>query len=257
VRSDEEMKVVFLAVDDELAGLMQAPVYEDHPEWVVGSVISTTALYKKNALEAALFVMRQSGLLYLAEMARMKIGRKFLEKGRKVYPTTLARRYSVEEYQTNDINSDTGLARLRSWAPDLLISTNFSQYVGKHAREIPTIGAWNLHKSFLPHYRGMAPSFYALLEGAPWTGATLHVLAKGFDTGDVLKQVKVPIQPGDTVYELNRRTADIGGRMLAEFIQNLNSGPIEAVPQPAGNWRNYSYPTRADIRRFRQRGLRF
>ena len=46
MRSDEEMKVAFLAVDDELAGLMQAPVYEHHPEWVVGSVISTTALKK-------------------------------------------------------------------------------------------------------------------------------------------------------------------------------------------------------------------
>jgi methionyl-tRNA formyltransferase len=129
--------------------------------------------------------------------------------------------------------------------------------VGKAAREIAAAGAWNVHKSYLPYHRGMAPNFYALLEGADSVGVTIHVLAKGFDTGDVLAQVRIPITPGEGVYDLNRRTADAGGRLLAEFLQTVDLSAIPSSPQPPGEWRTYSYPTRADMRAFRQRGCRF
>jgi methionyl-tRNA formyltransferase len=103
----------------------------------------------------------------------------------------------------------------------------------------------------------MAPSFYALLDGASWVGATLHLLAKGFDTGDILTQVKIPIHQDDTVYELNKKTAEAGGKMLMEFLNNCDSMNVVPVPQPEGNWRSYSYPTRADVRAFRRKGCRF
>jgi methionyl-tRNA formyltransferase len=103
----------------------------------------------------------------------------------------------------------------------------------------------------------MAPNFHALLEGAKSVGATLHVLAKGFDTGDILTQVNVPVQEGDTVYELNRRTADAGGLMLVEFLEGLDPNNVRAIPQPEGDWRTYTYPTRADLRAFRRKGGRF
>lgn len=251
------MKVVLLAVDDEFAGLMQQHLYRCHPEWIVGSVISTSVMHQKSSWEAALYVMRHSGVVYLARMAHMKIVRKLLNNGDTPLPSAFARRHNVEEYRTENINGTECLSKLRSWAPDLMISTNFSQYVGRQAREIPSVGAWNLHKSYLPYYRGMAPSFHALLEEAPFAGATLHVMSKGFDTGDILTQVKVPIDRGDTVYELNKRTADAGGRLLVEFLQDLDPGRITAVPQPPGDWRSYTYPTRADLRAFRSKGHRF
>jgi methionyl-tRNA formyltransferase len=139
----------------------------------------------------------------------------------------------------------------------LIISTNFSQYVGKEARAIAAAGAWNLHKSYLPHYRGMAPNFFALMEGAESVGATLHVLAKGFDTGDILDQVKLTVAPGDGVYDLNKRTADAGGRALLSFLERVDLSAIRAMPQPAGNWRTYSFPSRADVRAFLRKGCRF
>ena len=71
------MKIVFLAVDDEFAGLMQKYIYDKHPEWIVGSVISTCPIYKKSRVGAALFVVKQSGFTYFAEMVRMKLWKKF------------------------------------------------------------------------------------------------------------------------------------------------------------------------------------
>lgn len=252
-----QLRVVFLAVDDEFAGLMQKYVYERHPEWIVGSVISSCLLYRKSNLQAALFLARHSGFMYMAEMIKMKIVRQLANGREATPPTALARAHGVEIYRTADINNADGLAKLRAWRPDLIISTNFSQYVGKEARGTAAVGAWNLHKSYLPQYRGMAPNFYALKEGVETVGATLHVLEKGFDTGDILDQVKLAISPGEGVYQLNKRTADAGGRLLLNFLQRGDLSNITATPQPEGDWPTYSYPTRADVRAFRRGGGRF
>ena len=252
-----QLRLVFLAVDDEFAGLMQRYVYEQHPEWVVGCVISSCLLYRKSNAQAALFLARHSGFRYLAEMIKMKVVRQLADGRGAMSATVLAKAHGVEIYRTSDINNADGLAKLRAWRPDLMISTNFSQYVGKAARGIPAFGAWNLHKSYLPHYRGMAPNFYALKEGADTVGATLHVMEKGFDTGDVLDQVKLAISPGEGVYQLNKRTADAGGRLLLGFLQSADLSNITTTPQPKGDWPTYSYPTRTDVRDFRRRGGRF
>ena len=251
------MRIVFLAVDDEFAGLMQQHVYERHPDWVVLSVVSTSLLYRKSNLGAALFLARHSGFKYIGEMVRMKIVRQLMNGRGAVSATTLAKRYGVETFHTADIHGTESLSKLRAAKPDLIISTNFSQYVGKEVRAIPSAGAWNLHKSYLPHYRGMAPNFYALLDGATSVGATLHVLAKGFDTGDIIEQVKVAIQPGDGVYDLNKRTSEAGGRVLLRVLEELDLTTIRATPQPGGDWRTYTYPARKDVREFTRKGCRF
>jgi folate-dependent phosphoribosylglycinamide formyltransferase PurN len=251
------VKIVFLAVDDEFAGSMQRYVYETHPAWVVGSVISTCPIYKKSKVGATLFVLRRSGLRYGLEMFRMKIVRKMMEKKDKVNPSQLARQHNVGMLYTADINSDESIKQLAAWQPDLIISTNFSHYVGPRVRSLARVGAWNLHKSYLPHYRGMAPSFYALLNGEKQVGVTLHQLSKGIDVGDIVRQVAVPIEAGESVYSLNRKTSDVGGRMLAALLNEGNVDGIKLSPQPSGIWPNHSYPTRSDVRAFLRKGLEF
>lgn len=251
------MRLVFLAVDDEFAGSMQRYVFERHPDWVVGLVISTSVIYKKSWLGAVAFVLRRSGLRYAAEMFRMKVVRKLTRARKVITPSQLAKAHNVEIFYSSNINDEASLSRLRSWAPDLIVSTNFSHYVGERVWSIARFGTWNLHKSYLPHYRGMAPSFYALLNGEQRVGATLHKIAKGFDTGDIVKQVEVPIEPGDTVHTLNQKTSDAGGRMMAQFFEETNLEQINATPQPPGDWRNYSYPSRSDIKAFCKKGLKF
>jgi methionyl-tRNA formyltransferase len=192
------------------------------------------------------------------EMVHMKIVRLFVDKEKKYRPTQLAQQHGVEQFLSADINDPASIAKLKSWNPDIIISTNFSHYVGKTVREsIASYGCWNLHKSLLPQYRGMAPSFHALLEGTTTVGATLHVLAKGFDTGDLLAQVKVPVTASDTVYSLNRRTSVAGGKLMAKFLEGYDPQMTKAVAQPAGDWKNYTYPTRAEVKAFLKKGLRF
>jgi methionyl-tRNA formyltransferase len=251
------MRIVFLAVDDEFAGSMQKYLYQRHPEWVVGSVISTCAIYKKSKLGATWFVVKKSGFRYGAEMFKMKVIRKLTQKKTQVLPSVLAAEHKIDTFYSKNINEEEGLAQLKAWSPDLVISTNFSHYIGDRVRNLPRLGAWNLHKSYLPHYRGIAPSFYALLNGEKRVGATLHKLAKGFDTGDIVRQVEVPIEAGDTVYSLNQKTSEAGGRMMAQVLEEAEAKFPVATPQPAGEWPNYTYPNRAQIRAFLNKGLSF
>lgn len=251
------MRIVFLAVNDEFAGKMQKHLYNLHPEWVAGSVISTCFIYKKNKLGTVMFLIKKSCIFYAFQLLKIKIFRNLFRFNKKETPKSLAKKHNIDIFYCKNINDKKSLQRLREWKPDIVISTNFNQYVGSLTRNVALIGTWNLHKSYLPYYRGMAPSFYALLEGAENVGSTLHVMDKGFDTGPIITQVKVRVQKDDTVYTLNQRTSEVGGKMLANFLDNISPESIRSNPQPPGNWRNYSYPSRQDIREFRKKGLRF
>ena len=253
-----DVRIVLLAVDDEFAGEMQRPLYELHPDWIVGLVKSSCAIYKKPKLRGGAFVIRHSGCRFLIEMIRMKVVRSFLQSRRMCFPTKLAESHGVEILLSADVNGARTIDKLRYWRPDLIISTNFSHYIGKTVREsIASRGCWNLHKSLLPQYRGMAPSFHALLEGAPSCGATLHVVAKGIDCGDIISQVEVPIRKGDSVYKLNRKTSQAGGLLLAQTLREFESVGAQTHPQPPGSWKNYTYPTRKEVGTFLNKGLKF
>ncbi len=252
------MRVVFLAVDDEFAGEMQRPLYESNPANVVGSVVSSCAIFRKSKAGALWFVLRVSGPVFLAEMIRMKLVKRSLKKDRKCFPSQLAKAHGVELFSSADINDMRSITKLQSWKPDLIISTNFSHYIGKTVRQsIASRGCWNLHKSLLPNYRGMAPNFHALLDGATKVGATLHVVAKGYDSGDMIAQVEVPVGEDDSVYSLNRKTSEAGGKLLARTLANGCFEGLGVTPQPEGPWKTYTYPTREEVRAFRRRRLKF
>lgn len=251
------MKIVFLSVDDEWAGEMQRYLFERHPEWIIGSIISSCKIYKKTNLQAARFVLSKCGWFYVLNMLWAKVGCRLLRRGGVEIPSRLAKKHSVPVFYSSNINDEVSRQRLADWRPDLAISTNFNHFVGGRARNIPKIGTWNLHKSYLPHYRGMAPGLYALLNGEKWSGATLHIMDAKFDTGDIIRQVKVPIRDGDTVFDLNARVSREGGKMLADLLEKFDSDHLRPAAQPPGNWPTHTYPSRKEVREFRRKGLKF
>lgn len=256
------MRIVFLSSDDEYAGAMQKYLYESHPDRIVASVVSSCMIYRKKLLQSVVTLWKASGFRYPLEMARIKLLRRLNPNRPYAIPSALAASDGVEIFRCADINAPEAVSRLARWKPDLIISTNFNQYIGRSVRTLPTVGTWNLHKSLLPEYRGMAPAFHALLDGKRIAGATLHVVDKGIDTGAVLARTEVPVGPEDTVFSLSLRIADAGGRMLVSFLEKTVSGSdgtirLDATPQPSGPFRSYTYPDRTELRLFRKKGLRF
>ena len=112
------MRIVFLAVDDEFAGSMQRYVYQAHPEWVVGSVISTCSIYKRSPLGAVLFVLKRSGMRYGFEMFKMKVIRRVTGKRERSTPCRLARDHKTEVFYSRNINDAASLERLAAFSRD-------------------------------------------------------------------------------------------------------------------------------------------
>ncbi|HEX9396259.1 MAG TPA: formyltransferase [Burkholderiales bacterium] len=92
-------------------------------------------------------------------------------------------------------------------------------------------GAFNMHGSLLPKYRGRAPVNWAILKGETETGATLHEMTAKPDAGRIVGQERVSIGPDDTAVEVFRRVTDAAEMLLRRSIKNLLAGKIEMHPQ--------------------------
>jgi phosphoribosylglycinamide formyltransferase-1 len=79
----------------------------------------------------------------------------------------------------------------------------------------------NTHAAFLPEFPGASPIHDALAAGAAVTGATVHFVDEGVDSGPVIAQERVPIEPGDTVETLWPRVKAVEQRLLAEAVTSL------------------------------------
>lgn len=91
--------------------------------------------------------------------------------------------------------------------------------------------AFNVHPSLLPLYRGATPLQSALRDGRAETGVTIIAMDRGMDTGDVLVQVRVPIEAGETYGALHDRTAALGATLVAAAIDAYENGTLAREPQ--------------------------
>ena len=109
-----------------------------------------------------------------------------------------ARWHGIEVISPADANAPGVLAAVRDARPDFLFSFYYRQMLGAPLLEAAPRGAYNVHGSLLPKYRGRVPVNWAVLHGERETGATLHVMAAKPDAGAIVAQQAVPILPDDT-----------------------------------------------------------
>jgi methionyl-tRNA formyltransferase len=123
--------------------------------------------------------------------------------------------------------------RLRQIAPDVVPITAYGALIPQSVLDIPAQGWVNLHFSLLPAWRGAAPVQHAILHGDDITGATTFRLVKELDAGPVFGVVTEPIRPRDTAGDLLGRLAVSGAGLLVATLDGIESGQLEARPQPA------------------------
>ncbi len=93
------------------------------------------------------------------------------------------------------------------------------------------LGAFNLHGSLLPKYRGRVPINWAVLHGEPRIGMTLHRMVKAPDAGAIVDQEGVDIGPRDTAEEAFRKVLPCARRVLSRQIDALLAGSARETPQ--------------------------
>jgi methionyl-tRNA formyltransferase len=114
----------------------------------------------------------------------------------------------------------------------LVCVVSYGVILPKSFLRIPKYGCINVHPSMLPKYRGAAPIQWAILNGDEKTGVSIMYLDEGMDSGDIIVQEEVMIDPDETTGELWNRLSSIGARLLKESVDKINDGTVKAVPQP-------------------------
>jgi methionyl-tRNA formyltransferase len=118
-------------------------------------------------------------------------------------------------------------ALLRESAPDAIVVVAYGRIIPQRMLALPRFGCINLHASLLPKYRGAAPIQWAVANGESETGNTTMLLEEGLDTGPILLQQKVRIEPAQTAAELFEILSVSGASMVVETLSGLEEGVIE------------------------------
>jgi methionyl-tRNA formyltransferase len=131
---------------------------------------------------------------------------------------------------------------------DVAVTSNWRTHVdGGFLAALP-LGGINVHRSLLPRYRGLSPLNWAIVEGAPETGVTVHLLADELDTGDILGQTRIPIGPTDTATDLFHVTGAAIAELVPRVLAALAEGRATRTPQDPRGTRMYSRRRESDWR---------
>jgi methionyl-tRNA formyltransferase len=144
---------------------------------------------------------------------------------------TRARLYGIPVITPEDANRPETVERVRAVVPDLLFSFYYRRMLGAELLALPRLGAYNLHGSLLPKYRGRAPVNWAILHGERETGATLHEMVAKPDAGRIVDRERVPILPNDTAREVLEKVTVAAEIVLERSLPALCTGAAKLVPQ--------------------------
>jgi len=133
-------------------------------------------------------------------------------------------------YLTTDISLPENVARVRAIAPDFLFSFYYRNMIKPAVLEIPKRGAFNLHGSYLPKYRGRVPVNWAVINGESETGATLHHMVEKPDAGAIVDQERVEIAFTDTALDVFHKVTDAAAAVIARAWPRLREGRAAHAP---------------------------
>ena len=156
-------------------------------------------------------------------------GHKLIESDVKRYAVS----HGLKVLQPTNLKSPEFIEELRGLAADLFVVIAF-RMLPEAVWKMPALGTFNLHASLLPKYRGAAPINWAVINGDNETGVTTFFLKHEIDTGDIIEQRKVAINPEENVGDVHDKLMSLGAEMVSHTISQIESGDVHPTPQPEG-----------------------
>ena len=155
-------------------------------------------------------------------------------RGRGVIKTPVhecADRWGIPVFAPDKVKRPEAVERLRRESPDLIVVAAFGQILSKEILDLPPYGCVNVHASLLPKYRGAAPIQWAVINGEEKSGVTIMQMDEGLDTGDILLQEEIPLEPGETGESLYKKMAALGGELLVKALPMIEAGSLVPIKQ--------------------------
>ena len=144
------------------------------------------------------------------------------------------KQYALEQglkvMQPEKLKDSEFVEELRALKADLQIVVAF-RMLPEIVWSMPPYGTFNAHASLLPKYRGAAPINWAVINGETETGITTFFLKHEIDTGDIIQQVRIPIEETDNVEVVHDKLMMLSGKLVTETVDNILAGTVTSIPQ--------------------------
>ncbi|GAA0511761.1 bifunctional UDP-4-amino-4-deoxy-L-arabinose formyltransferase/UDP-glucuronic acid oxidase ArnA [Tatumella terrea] len=143
----------------------------------------------------------------------------------------LAAEHNIPVFSPENVNHPLWVERLRESAPDIIFSFYYRDLLSEDILNLPPAGAYNLHGSLLPRYRGRAPLNWVLVNGETETGVTLHKMVKRADAGEIVSQQTVPISASDDALRLHKKLTQAARELLQSTLPAIKQGKVTLSAQ--------------------------
>jgi methionyl-tRNA formyltransferase len=157
-------------------------------------------------------------------------------RGQKLTPTPvkeLALQHHLPLLQPESVKDPAFAEAVRVLAPDIAVVVAF-RILPRAVFAVPRLGTFNLHSSLLPRYRGAAPINWAVINGDTETGVTTFFLDDRVDTGEMLLQERIAIDPEEDAGSVHDRLAVLGAGVVVRTVDHIIRGDLAPRPQDGG-----------------------
>lgn len=154
-------------------------------------------------------------------------------RGRKIKYSAVkqyAIKRSLKILQPTNLKNQEFLEELKSFNANLQIVVAF-RMLPKLVWQMPEYGTFNLHASLLPQYRGAAPINWVIINGEKQTGVTTFFIDEKIDTGEMILQEPIEIEPKETAGQLHDKLMHLGSKVVLETVKLIASGKVETTKQ--------------------------
>ncbi|AZF32277.1 UDP-4-amino-4-deoxy-L-arabinose formyltransferase [Pseudomonas sp. R4-35-07] len=158
----------------------------------------------------------------------------------------LCARNGIPVHAPEDANHPLWVERIAKLNPDFIFSFYYRNLLSEPLLALARQGAFNLHGSLLPKYRGRAPANWVLVNGETETGVTLHRMVKRADAGAILAQHKVSIERSDTGLSLHAKLLEAASHLLRDALPQLAQGKLAETAQDESQATCFGRRTAAD-----------
>jgi methionyl-tRNA formyltransferase len=156
-------------------------------------------------------------------------------RGMDLAPTPVARegaKLGLPVLTPATLKTSEALAALRAHNADAAVVVAYGLMLPKAALDALPLGAFNIHASLLPRWRGAAPINRAIMAGDAESGVTIMKMNEGLDTGDIALADRMPIAPDMTAGELHDALSRLGADLMLRALAALERGTLTFTPQP-------------------------
>ena len=141
-----------------------------------------------------------------------------------------ARSVPVHFPEKGDLKGEAFTELVAGYRPEFIFSFYFRWMIPTRVLAPAPRGAFNLHGSLLPRYRGRAPVNWVLVNGETETGVSLHTMVAKADAGDLVGQERVAIAPADTAFTLYGKLERAADALLDRVLPGLRDGTAPLHP---------------------------